>query len=207
VSEFLDDDNNIGMTIEVETNSDKIKYAAEKYSPNVILPILVIRNAKSHDVDNDIVNVIFPTAIARFLASTTTTTTTLLKDSQSETPTTATIVSKQLLGATHQQTNEINRWIDLSISTLELPACLSFYPVVGYLPATDRVQQASNQAKIDLAAVYQFSRIIFPRPTATRTETAIRVVTSRRTKRRKHNNSPSRPSLLLPVLQIAVLML
>mmetsp|Transcript_30240 Transcript_30240/g.73548 ORF Transcript_30240/g.73548 Transcript_30240/m.73548 type:complete len:209 (-) Transcript_30240:176-802(-) len=85
------------------------------------------------------------------------TTTTITTTTTTATTTTSSIViGQQLLGTSSQQVNEINYWIDWSVSTLELPACLLFYPVIGYLPNTDKgVQAAADQAKKDFASALQ----------------------------------------------------
>ena len=38
-----------------------------------------------------------------------------------------------LLGRSYQEENSVNMWVDWCLQELELPACILFYPVAGYM--------------------------------------------------------------------------
>lgn len=42
-----------------------------------------------------------------------------------------------LLGRTYQEEQSVNMWSDWCLQELELPACILFYPVVGYMAKDD----------------------------------------------------------------------
>lgn len=43
-----------------------------------------------------------------------------------------------LLGSSFQERTSVNHWIDWASCEVELPACILFYPVAGYMPDDPR---------------------------------------------------------------------
>lgn len=96
--------------IEVQVSTDDVTAATEK-SPVGKLPILEL----SHTNGNKNNVVIFSShAMARYVAS-------LRRDTG-------------LTGQSIPETAQIDAWMDWTAHEVELPACVWFYPVVGYMP-------------------------------------------------------------------------
>jgi len=56
-----------------------------------------------------------------------------------------------LNGQNMYEAAEIDGWIDFGSNELELPACVWWYPIAGYIPYNEK---AYSKAKIDLAAAF-----------------------------------------------------
>lgn len=54
-----------------------------------------------------------------------------------------------LMGATFFESAQVDQWIDFCAHNIELPACIWFYPILGYMEAN---AAATDRAKSDLAA-------------------------------------------------------
>ena len=104
-----------GMELQVQSSPEEIQQATTK-SPSGTLPILEITtSSNNNNHPNNSSNVLFTTmAIAKYLARLRTDTT-------------------ELVTSRLQDQVQVDAWCEFATTQCEIPACVLFYPIAGYM--------------------------------------------------------------------------